>query len=270
VYGSGRPDMARRASHSASTLREVELRIHAGQADRFISDATGVHISSLSRYRKQLRQTGSLRPVIRLKRGPKFLLDSSIVSEIEKQLMWRPDLTQEELQWYIFDWWDIWVHQSTISRTISALDLTLKTLQRQAAQRNQPRRAAHMDWVWKYPASFFVFADESACSEKHLDRKYGYSPRGVPATRVQDLRRSERWSLLPAYDIDGYLEAPLIVKSSINGDMFKEWLASSVLPQMQPFPNRRSILVIDNCSTHHVAVSPTLILCRVNSRRVGR
>jgi transposase len=248
-----------RLSHSTSTLREVEIRIHAGQDNNSIYNATGVHVSSLSRYRKQLKRSGTLRPVVRLKRGPKFLLDSAIVAEIEKQLLWRPDLTQEELQWFVYQYWDIWVHQSTISRTITALDLTLKTLQRKSAQRNQPLRAQYMDWVWKFPASFFVFADESACSERHLDRKYGYSPRGVPATKFQDLRRSERWSILPAYGIDGYLEAPLIVKSSVNGEMFKGWLASSVLPQMQPFPNRRSILVMDNCSTHHVAVRSQII-----------
>jgi hypothetical protein len=44
-----------------------------------------------------------------------------------------------------------------------------------------------------------VFLDESAASEFTKDRKFDWSMVGYPAVKERDLRRSERWSILPAY-----------------------------------------------------------------------
>ena len=50
-----------------------------------------------------------------------------------------------------------------------------------------------------------VFLDESAANEFTKDRKSGWSLRGVSAIKERDFRRSERWSILPAYTSDGYM-----------------------------------------------------------------
>jgi hypothetical protein len=47
-----------------------------------------------------------------------------------------------------------------------------------------------------------VFLDESAANEFTKDRKFGWSMVGCPAVKERDLRRSERWSILPAYTKD--------------------------------------------------------------------
>jgi hypothetical protein len=95
-------------------------------------------------------------------------------------------------------------------------------------------------------------------SNKTLDRKYGYAPKGLPATVIREKHRSERYSLLPAYAMEGFLDNPLIVKGSVTGELFVNWLIDSVLPQMNPFPEDRSVLIIDNCSTHRIEVSTLL------------
>ncbi|KAI4841374.1 hypothetical protein E4T44_07831 [Aureobasidium sp. EXF-8845] len=33
--------------------------------------------------------------------------------------------------------------------------------------------------------------------------------------------------------------------------MYEYWLEAVILPQCEPFPGKRSIVVMDNCSTHH-------------------
>ena len=47
--------------------------------------------------------------------------------------------------------------------------------------------------------------DESAANEFTKDRKFGWSMVGCPAVKERDFRRSERWSILPAYTKDGYM-----------------------------------------------------------------
>ena len=61
-------------------------------------------------------------------------------------------------------------------------------------------------------------------------RKYGFAPRGLPAIDVQLLRRSTRWSILPALAITGYLNRTLIVQGSVTGAIFLQWLREVVLP----------------------------------------
>ena len=56
-----------------------------------------------------------------------------------------------------------------------------------------------------------VYVDESAANERTLLRKCGFALRGLLAIDVQLLRRSTRWSILPALAITGYLNGTLIV-----------------------------------------------------------
>ena len=95
-----------------------------------------------------------------------------------------------------------------------------------------------------------VFMDESAANERTLDRRYGWAPRGVPAIDTQVLHRSTHWSILPAYTIDGYLENTLVKQGSIDSELFSDWLCDHILPQCTHYPGPRSVLIMDNCSTH--------------------
>ena len=45
-----------------------------------------------------------------------------------------------------------------------------------------------------------------------------------------------------------------LVSGSVNGDIFFDFVSSSLIPMMMPFNghNSRSVLIMDNCSVHHV------------------
>ena len=45
-----------------------------------------------------------------------------------------------------------------------------------------------------------------------------------------------------------------VVTGTVDGDVFYKFLQSSLLPQLQPFngQNRNSIVLMDNCSIHHL------------------
>ena len=104
-----------------------------------------------------------------------------------------------------------------------------------------------------------VYVDESATNERTLLRKYGFAPRGLPVINVQLLRRSTRWSILPALTITGYLNGTLIVQGLVTSNIFIRWLREVVLPQCTPFLGPRSVIVMDNCRIYYVAVSIDLV-----------
>jgi transposase len=95
----------------------------------------------------------------------------------------------------------------------------------------------------------FVFVDESGANERTGYRKYGWSPRGSIAIEYSPLKRSERWSILPALTLNGWIDC-LIFQSSITGQIFEDWLEQKVLPQCNPYPGPRSVLIMDNASIH--------------------
>ena len=64
--------------------------------------------------------------------------------------------------------------------------------------------------------------DEIAANKHTLLRSWGYVPIGIPAVDVVQLQYTMRWSLLPAYIVDGFLKDLLIIKGSVIGELFLE------------------------------------------------
>ncbi|KAI5234950.1 hypothetical protein E4T42_09785 [Aureobasidium subglaciale] len=97
-----------------------------------------------------------------------------------------------------------------------------------------------------------LYLDESAASEKVLFRRRAWSQIGQPAFIRSELSTKTRCSVLPALDINGYLPgSTLVVEGAVTQIMFEHWLETAILPRCEPFPGRRSVVIMDNCSTHH-------------------
>jgi transposase len=77
----------------------------------------------------------------------------------------------------------------------------------------------------------------------------GWSIRGDPCRVRQSARRSKRWSILPAITILGYI-AYEIYQDSFTTTRFNAFIIHDLLPIMNPFPERFSVLVMDNHSIH--------------------
>lgn len=67
------------------------------------------------------------------------------------------------------------------------------------------------------------------------------------------LYRKERYSILPAYTYEGYMTW-MVQEGGINRVEFNTFVRNQVLPLMNPYPENRSILIMDNNSTHHSEV----------------
>jgi hypothetical protein len=93
-----------------------------------------------------------------------------------------------------------------------------------------------------------AFLDDTASNEQTADRKWGYAPIGLPAMAKRWLKKSERWSVLPAYTINGYIEA-VTYQGSITAEIFEDWLEYQALPNCNRWPGDRNI-IMDNASIH--------------------
>ncbi|KZV67233.1 hypothetical protein PENSPDRAFT_555476, partial [Peniophora sp. CONT] len=59
-----------------------------------------------------------------------------------------------------------------------------------------------------------------------------------------------RHSILPMLTVNG-ITALTIIEGSITKEIFLQFLREQVAPQLQPFPQPRSVVIMDNCSIHH-------------------
>lgn len=94
-----------------------------------------------------------------------------------------------------------------------------------------------------------VFLDESSANEHTKDRKYGWAPIGQKAAVSTIHKRSERWSILPAYTMHGYM-AWRILHGSYTTELFNDFVREEVLPKCHPYPGPLSVIILDNASIH--------------------
>jgi len=174
----------------------------------------------------------------------------------------RNDLWQDELVFEIWCQFDVKVNRTTISRLLAEEDLSNKVNTRIAARQSASQQGVYLEELRDLmargpevgidPADMVLFLDESAASEKVLFRNRSWSQIGLPAYTRSELTNKTRCSVLPALDIHGYLPgAALVVEGAVTQALYEHWLEAVILPQCEPFPGRRSIVIMDNCSTHH-------------------
>ena len=95
--------------------------------------------------------------------------------------------------------------------------------------------------------------DETGSDNRDHVRKYGYALRGMRPVTHCFFSRGRRTNAIAAMSQDGMIALEL-VSGPVNGDIFFDFVTSSLIPMMMPFNgiNSRSVLIMDNCSVHHV------------------
>ena len=83
------------------------------------------------------------------------------------------------------------------------------------------------------------------------DRRYGWTPCSITPSHTQILKRSKRWSILPAFTIYSYLEY-IIYQGSITAAIFNDFVRHRVLPHCNRFDGdaSHSIIALDNAKRH--------------------
>jgi hypothetical protein len=112
-----------------------------------------------------------------------------------------------------------------------------------------------------------IVADETSKNDHTLARRYRRAPAGMRATTdAYDFNRHQGYSVGAAMSKDGYLAVKVIPGAFDSFDFF-DFVAEQVvcissllgnqthidlqLPQMNEWPQKHSVLVLDNCRIHH-------------------
>ena len=156
------------------------------------------------------------------------------------------------MQDFLFDEFDLQVSEATVSHTLLRAHWSRKAVIACAAERSHELRTFWIGRQATWKASQLVFLDESACNERTGDRKFGWAPIGRGCEVSHSIKRSERWSVLPALSVDGYLSY-FIYQGSITAEIFELFVEQQVLPHCTPYPGPQSIIILHNAAIHKSA-----------------
>ena len=122
-----------------------------------------------------------------------------------------------------------------------------------AIQRDEVLRLRYTQDMSVFSAEMLVFIDETGADRRNIIRQHGYSLRGKPMCNQIMLVRGERVSAIACIAVDGLLDVRT-VRGTTDGDTFYEFVQTHLLQHLMPFNgvNPRSVVVLDNCSIHHI------------------
>ena len=233
------------------SLRQLVANcIEDGGSTADIVDRLQVSERLVQRYRKNILTFGTHKPpLISLSHRPKSI-DPVARDALQELLDTNGTLMLDEIQDWLVEEFGIECHLSTISRCLKEMRVTHKKTERVVEQQDAELRS---QWLWKtavwYKPNQLVFVDESAASERTKDRRWGWSMKGIPCRVKQSSLRSNRWSVLPAIGVNGYLDYE-VFHGSFNSERFENFI-QRLLQKMTAFSGPRSVLVMDNVSAHH-------------------
>ena len=166
----------------------------------------------------------------------------------------NPTLYLDELVQEVSELTSVLVSPATICRLLKRYGFTRKKVRQIAAQRCYTLRGAFMAQSTMFTRDMFVWIDETGSDARDHMRKFGYALRGMTPTAHRLLARGQRVNAIAALASSGVVAVDLVLET-VSGSDFFDFLRGSLIPNMMPFngSNPHSIIIMDNCSVHHIA-----------------
>ena len=217
-----------------------------------VSELLTVSVRTISRYVELFNTTGDIQPRSR-RYGPHRVFGEYEQLVLLRIVLENPGIYLQEIKEMCFEIWGVEICVSTICRTLKFMGCSRQKIQHIALQRSDMCRARYMSEISIYDPSMFIWIDETGCDRRNSMRRYGYSMKGLPPRDHRLLVRGTRYSAIPVMSMQGILDVE-IMEGTTNGEKFQAFISHTLLPLLNPFngSNPDSIVIMDNCSIHHV------------------
>lgn len=226
-------------------LRVVWMRLGMDLTFRSIADRLQIGLGSAHRLYQRYVRTGNFAARKRPDRPQCRKLDEHHGLLILTFLMENPAMYLVEICAKVQEVTGTTVSGATVCRLLQKHGYTRKKIRQVAKQRSEELRGLFMARVFYFPREFLVWCDETGSDQRDQIRKFGYSLCRLTPVYHRYLARGTRISTVAAMTYEFHT-------GTFNGDKFFDFVRGKLIPNMQPFPGPHSVLIMDNCSIHHV------------------
>jgi transposase len=214
--------------------------------DREIAQIAQCTSRTIRRHRANLTCFGST-TAPQGQRGRRPLMTSEMLSALCEHLLKKPDEDLDGMILFLWDEFGQLLSRWSVRRALSSANWSPKTMRRVAKGRNADVRDYYEHVVSEFPSWYRLYVDESGCDSR-IGFRRGWAPVGVTPEKVVQFPRGQRYQILPAYDQDGVVFFR-VFQGSTDAAFFLEFM-EQLLPHCNPFPGKRSVIIMDNASIH--------------------
>jgi transposase len=216
--------------HISNDLKERALFLYDHpEIVEDVEEALGVSTASIKRWRKNYRQYGRVTAPTQNLQGRPRICNSFQREELRSHILGSPELYLEEIHDWIQVMQDVPISRSAVYQLIRDCGFTHKKLKLRASQRDEEEiERWKMEVLPRYSAEQLVSVDESSKDGRTLYRKFGWALKGETGVCSVDFPRGQRWSLLPALTVDGYI-AKRVIPDSVDGSEFLDFILEDVV-----------------------------------------
>jgi transposase len=210
----------------STDLLATSVRIHRRGRDTKEENAAVCNISkrTLERALVRVRETGTVahRPP-RARGRPKKVLQEDI-DYLVRISRYKPSTFLREYCSMLGDQRYLDVHITTIHRALERAGISLKKLQKIAAERDPLARADYIRRVSRYRSDQLVFIDEVSKDDRTYARHYGRAPLNERAQEEHEFVRHRRFSMCAAMALDRGIVAARVVEGSFDQKTFDQFI----------------------------------------------
>lgn len=213
-------------------LKECALRLWELSWDQeMITESLCVSRASMYRWKKLFLDSGSVVPPQSPLRGRRRVIIQAVMTAIKEVYNAEADAYLDELIWWLAIHHDIIISRSALHRNLQDAGLTRKLLHKIARERDQEARAEFMATIHEHSGGQgqeFVFVDEMSKNDHDTARRYGRALSGQRADFVDNFVRGDRYSMVAAITIEGYISTR-VIPGSFNASEFCDYIAEHVV-----------------------------------------
>ena len=186
--------------------------IHQGLIPQDICDLLGISPRSLSRWGFNYELHGSTHPPLTYMAGRPQILDGDQVLSISEQLERAPEMYLDEIQDWVALTMETSISKVALCELIRDAGYTFKMLHKAASEQDEEERAAFRGWANdSVTAEMVVTADESSKDNRTIFRRWGQLVKGTSVGVRTGFTRGERYSILAAISVDGYVTTHVVI-----------------------------------------------------------
>lgn len=194
-----------------------------------LADLMDVSERSVYRWQANDRIYGDVAAPRSFSLGRPRLLTGTVMNDLLVLLENLPHLYLQEIREWLAMVHQIGMSKSALDENLREMGVTYKLLCRNAAERDEERRDLFREVVaTQLHARMCVCLDESSKDERTIYRHYGRAPAGQRATISANFVRGQRYSILPAFTVDGYL-AVSVIPGSFDAEQFTRFVLDEVV-----------------------------------------
>jgi transposase len=229
---------------AAIRMWEEEEIMHAGEGvdakelTHQIRRQLSVSLASMYRWRGNLARYGSVeKPLVAQGlRGRRPILNTDDFNAIKDLYKEHSDTYLDEIAWFLAVHRDVTISLGALCDNLNNAGLNRKKLHIIAKERDTDLIDEFWDVVRDNTSGTgeeLVCLDEMSKNDRDTGRRYGRAMMGERADFVDNFVRGDRYSMVAALSIEGYIAAR-VVEGSFDSDLFYQFVAEHVVRVYEP------------------------------------